>query len=238
MNTENSPTERPPGEVSPPRPAGHDQAWVEYVAALRPIAEAQLAARERQAAHARQLAAALVAADTELRRVAVRRSTVEGQFGKITEFTRTTLAEADISPDGPRAHIPPMPIESVDDVGQAVRLLTEQIVHTTNLLRAARERATESARLRQRYLLAGATVVVAVVLVKAAGGSATDAVAGGLVVLARQAITHFNRRGDRAVMTSGGVALGAMVLVTPVGGSWPVGLVVRLIVSAIISRRK
>ncbi len=88
------------GGVSPPRPAGRDQAWAEYAAALQPIAEAEQAAREQLAAHARQLAEALAAADTELRRVAGRRGTVEGQLGKITEFTRTTLAESDVSPTG------------------------------------------------------------------------------------------------------------------------------------------
>jgi hypothetical protein len=230
MNTENSPTERLP-RTAAAVPTGLDQAWEEYVASLRPIAR-------EQAENTRRLTAAVASADAGLRRVAARRRVVEGQLAKITEFTRTTLSEATVPPEGDREHIPMAPMESVDDVGRVVLLLTEDVVRSTNLLRDSRERAQESARLRQRYLLAGAMVVAAMILVKAAGGSIADAFASGIVVLAGQAISHFNRRGHRAVMTSGGVALAVMLLVTSVGGSWPVGVVVLLIVSVVISRRK
>ncbi len=237
MNTENSPTERLT-RTAAAVPTRLDQAWEDYVATLRPIADAQQTGRKERAENVRRLTAAVASADTELRRVAARRGVVEGQLAKITEFTRTTLGEAAVPSEGDREHIPMTPMESVDDVGQVVLLLTEDVVRTTNLLHVARERAQESARLRQRYLLAAVMVVAAVVLVKAAGGTITDAFAGGIVVLAGQAISHFNRRGHRAVMTSGGVALAVMLLVTSVGGSWPVGVVVLLIVSVVVSRRK
>jgi hypothetical protein len=238
MSTENSPTERLPSAAASSRPVQPEHVWAEYLAAVRPIADAQQVAREQQAEDVRRRAEEVSAASTELRRVAVRRGAVEGQLAKITEFTRATLAEAAVPPEGPRDHIPLSPMESVDDVGQAAQVLTEDVVRTTNLLRAARGRAQESARLRQRYLLAGAMVLAAVVLVKAAGGTVVDALASGIVVLVRQGISHLNRRGHRAVMTSGGVALAVMLLVTSAGGSWPVAVIVLLIVSAVISRRK
>lgn len=206
------------------------QEWNEYVAALRQLATARASEQQRQDRLASNRASAASSANANVKAAADQRQQLERQVRDLEKLAARTLIDAGVVEQGPRAKIQLAPVASVDAARRTVLGLTKQLRETVDELHKARRRAREARDFRRNQVLALGLVLLALVLLKVAGGTYVDTVVGAVVVVASLLAAKGVSKsyGTGLAMASG--VLAVLLVVTWLGGHWWLALILFVLV--------
>jgi hypothetical protein len=209
--------------------------WDEYVTVLREATQARRMALDRLEREEQDLAEAVTTANEDLRSIILGRNAAEQELGELQKYTDTALQGLAVT--GPHPSVSTPAILTIDDLLRTSRWLREEIRETAERLALAREKTRQSAEMRRQRVAATALAIASFSLALAIGGSVSDALGSGVIVILSQIISHHNRPGMRPTLISGCIALALMLLLVSIGGSWPVGIIALTIVVLVFSHR-